>query len=704
MGKNRKYKQAIALGMAVCLGTVTGIRYSHTLVYAENTNTQNTISASFTEDGDTVHIALSGNLASGSWWYAKETMNLTYSDGTTKNLLCILNAGQSQGSLSLDWKDIGATAEVTDTDQETGAFIANYTVSKTAMGNPVSVTYGSQSYTFNQGEGEVVEPTDPEQPEETETPDNTENTENGDSGESQQSLTPNTSGKITLDGSIKDWVNVPSQDSNDSIVSSWKIARDTSGNLYICFEGTSTTEWDRKYEWEQITINQGTSSYWNQVNNIADKAYVNEAHGNTAGPFSGEFMIPASVFTGGDFTVTFAGKTISSSDISILDGTDVTPSAPSTYEGIVIDGKFDDWNAVKKEDAKCPNSQHPYCLESTAMVFDGDYVYIYIKDGSAGDASGAGTHSNGKWAITTDLGRQLLFTLNPDGTVSTPAEGVECIHVGSQWEISVPASQLPNYKNSINWGLYGVDEDSYAPFVTGVTNLNGSSGTAGDKAEIEIDGQYGDWDNYPSGYYEYTTNGNQTEIIDSQTSITSVGKTLYQYVTTKFPEHLNEAGGEMTQAITIRLNQNDNYRFYPRVIAVDDQGTINWDPQRSGLAPGTYRFELVDTQGWHGCKTMDDLDAWEKDGNNAHYGTMYVTVGEDGTDSCEYSLDLEKVAKKFGLKAEDINLVESNFGRLGKQWISTAGASSGPLLGVGLSVGAVGAIWFARKKRFGILN
>ena len=33
------------------------------------------------------------------------------------------------------------------------------------------------------------------------------------------------------------------------------------------------------------------------------------------------------------------------------------------YNGIVIDGEFADWDAVKKYDAVCPNDAHNECIE-----------------------------------------------------------------------------------------------------------------------------------------------------------------------------------------------------------------------------------------------------------------------------------------------------------------------------------------------------
>lgn len=674
-----KYSKKVCACLGISFALVTGfsLQQSTLPLYAENQNTQDTVNVSVQDTEDSIQLELSGSLSTGSWWYLQKNITLNYSDGQTKELECVIAAGNNQASIQLNWSALNATAELSDLDMETGSFRVTYTISKTDIEGATGITVDGQQIVFDNSDSNT-----PEQ-------------NPGDDNEGQGQLTPNVNGKITVDGKTSDWVGVKAIESANTEISSWKMARDTSGNLYVMFEGNAVTEWYGGYLNQVIAIEQNGNYFSTQISNISDKAYINEAHQNTAGPYYVEFCIPASQFTSSDFSITFAGVTVQSSEIGILDGTDVTPSEDNTYKGIVIDEKFDDWNAVTKYDAKCPNPQHPNCLESTAMVFDGDYVFIYIKDGPGGDASGAGTHSNGNWAITTDLGRTLMLKLNQDGSVTSKAKGIQSVHVGAQWEIAVPASELPNYRNSLNWGLYGVDNDSLEPFVTNVSNLNGNSGTAGEKAPIVIDGNYGDWENYPNSYYEYATNGNQGNIIDSETSITSSEKTLYQYVTTEMPEHIMERGGGFTSGITVRLNQSDNYRFYPRLVAVDGEGSINWNPQLSGLAPGTYSFELVDTQGWSNSPTLAELDKY----GNAHYGTMMITIGEDGKDSCEYSLDLEKVAEKFGMNANDITMVETNFGRLGNQWARITGASSGPWTGVGIGTGIAVLAFIINRKR-----
>lgn len=675
-----KYSRKVCACLGISFALVTGfsLQQSTLPLYAENVNLQDAINISVQDTGDSIQLELSGTLTQSSWWYLQKNITLNYSDGQTKELECILEPGHNRADIKLGWGILNATADLSDLDADNGSFKVVYTIQKTDISGATGITADGQQIDFS---NETDNPSDEDNP--------------GEDNNVQVSLIPNVNGKIAVDGKTSDWAGVKEIESANADISLWKMARDTSGNLYVMFEGKSITEWYGGYLDQVITIEQNGSYFSSQVRNISDKAYVNEAHQTTAGPYHVEFCIPASQFTSDTFTVNFAGVTVNSSEIGILDGNDVTPPEDNTYKGIVIDGKFDDWNAVTKYDAKCPNTDHPNCLESTAVVFDGDYVYIYIKDGPGGDASGAGTHSNGNWAITTDLGRTLMLKLNKDGSVTSKAAGIQSIHVGSQWEIAVPASELPNYKKSINWGLYGVDKDSLEPFVTNVSNLNGNPGPAGEEDPIAIDGNYGDWDNYPTTYYEHATNGNQGDVIDSETSITSVGKTLYQYVTTEMPEHIMERGGGFTSGITVRLNQNDNYRFSPRFVAVDSQGNINWNPQLSGLASGTYSFELVDSQGRGDSPTLAELEKY----GNAHYGTMIITIGEDGKDSCEYSLDLEKVANKFGLNADDITMVETNFGRLGNQWARITGASSGPWTGAGIAAGIAAIAYIINRKR-----
>ena len=496
-------------------------------------------------------------------------------------------------------------------------------------------------------------------------------------------------------------------------MSSWKaaIASDYSA-LYLYYEGMTSTEWDYNYAGGsddvlfKINYADGTQG---QKNNIikfvawenmavakdgnygdianASAATVNEAHGNTAGPYMIEASIPMDFFASSDFTITFAGTSVALSDIEVLEGVDTGEEEPDpVYNGITIDGSFKDWDAVTKYDAGCPNEEHKYCIEKTAMVFDGDYVYIYIKDGNAGSAFGAGSHSNGRYSIKTDLGNELVFQLTQDGGISG-VENAECIHVGKQWEIAIPKADLPAYNNTLSFGLYLTD-----PFVTDVYNLDGSTGKD-TNIDIAYDGLYGDWNNYPHTTIEYATAGTQQDRTDAKGALYCVGSTLYGHVVTTMPEHLAEAGGEFMNAVTILFNNNWSQVFYPRMETVAEDGSINWNTPKGGMADGTYEFYLFSTDAWHNSPSIydaNDMDKW--------YGKMIVTI-KDGKDECEFYLDLEKVAEKLNCDASDFKRIDAQFGRLGQQWITTAGASSGAWLGLILCVGVTAGVLVRQKKK-----
>ncbi len=523
---------------------------------------------------------------------------------------------------------------------------------------------------------------------------------------------------IVVDADTSDWKNITERKSDVTKISSWKaaIASDYSA-LYICYEGMTSTEWDYNYAGAsddvtfKISYADGTQGKSNKIQfaawdnmavakdgnygDIANAgvATINEAHGNTAGPYVLEASIPMDFFANADFSITFAGTTVNISDIQVLDGKDdekETEPEP-VYEGITIDGSFGDWAAVTKYDAGCPNEAHKYCLEQTAMVFDGDYVYIYIKDGNSGSASGAGSHSNGQYSIKTDLGNELVFQLTDDGNIKG-IDDARCVHVGKQWEIAIPKSDLPSYNSSISFGLYLTE-----PFISDVVNIKNDDNNKEDdntgSSDIEYDGLYGDWNKYPHTTIQYATAGTHHEMTDAKGALYCAGSTLYGHVVTTMPEHLEEAGGEFMNAVTIKFNDNYSQVFYPRTESVASDGSINWNTPKSGYPDGTYEFYLFSTDAWHNSPNINnanDADKW--------YGKMVITV-KDGKDECEFYLDLEKVADKLGCDASDFKQIDAQFGRLGQQWITTAGASSGAWLGLVLCVGVTAGVLIHQKKK-----
>ncbi len=457
---------------------------------------------------------------------------------------------------------------------------------------------------------------------------------------------PAASGSISIEGSLSDWAGVTSRPGAG--VDAWKAAISPDGAMvYFCYEGTASTEWDYSFAGSsncfQFTYADGAAgtdsgisvnawkdgaevkdAYWGTISG-AQAAVRNEAHGTNPGPYAVEIAVPISFFHSTDVTVTFGGTSIGFSEIEQVDGNPVAEDGPAVYAGIAIDGDFSDWKAVAKTDASCPNSAHPGCLSKVAAAFDGDWFYIYVKDGEGSNASGAGSHSNGKFAITSDLGYEtdIQFLTAP---AINGVDGVQVAYVGSEWEVAIPKDQLPKYRESLSFGLYLGE-----PILTGIVNLQPDSENNLENlfAGIIYDGQYEDWEDYGHSTIQYATAGSQEDQVDAKGALYSDGGKVYGHVVTTMPQHLQEAGGEFTSAVTLAFNQSPeslsngaydrNMAFYPRFVTVDAGGNINWDPQLGGLPEGTYEYYIASADAWHTSENISNLNEMDQ-----MYGRMIM--------------------------------------------------------------------------------
>ncbi len=393
------------------------------------------------------------------------------------------------------------------------------------------------------------------------------------------------------------------------------------------------------------------------------------------------------------------------------------PTVPADYNGIVIDGNFDDWSAVTKTDVN--ENKGWNTVDHIAMVWDGDYIYLYFDAmgtydpqakafvGNWTSVCGGGPHNNGQYAITTDLGNQLLIQLkNDNGKPAVGGIDNATVAVNNKdwnkaphcWEVRIPASKLPAYKDTISFGLYQVD-----PLIKDVADLQGSSG--GTFNGVVIDGKYEEWEYYPHTTIQYATSGTHENVIDARGALWNDSGKLYAHAETTMPAHLQEAGGEFTQAVTIKINDSTDLEFALRFIAVDADGNINWDPPRSGLADGEYEYYIVSLDAPGTSKNINDLTSGDE-----IYGRMKVTVG-DTMDSCEWEMDVEKLAAHLRHNAEgtviteidpsDIKTVSVQWGRLGQKWVTTAGTSTGTIGGILLCVGmcSVPVVLISKKRK-----
>ena len=668
-------------------------------IAAQSGNGSSVTSWSATADGSYVYVLVEGPQDS-QWGVGSSDITIS----TTAGDVAVKPNAWNSTVQDSSWSSIsGSSATCTN---GSGGYVYECAIPLSALsGTPQSVTYygssiaveASSSGDSGTGTSSGSETTT-DQGTGTDAGSGSEST--GDSGSTEQSGTTVT-GNISVDGNADDWGGVPAQATTTATngIDSWKVARDSSGNVYILAQGTASSQWDSNYQWTNIAILKSGSTISNPQLaglqwNGGSFASTNEANGTTAGPFTAEAMIPASMVSDAD-SISFLGTTVSIADIPVLDGNPYVPDdKPATYDGIVIDGQFKDWDAVAKTDVTCPNSAHPNCLSSTAMVFDGDSVYIYIKEGAGGSAANAGANGNGIYAITTDLGRTLTFQLKSDGTVAVSGpEAATASHVGSQWEIRIPAADLPNYLNTISFGLYQED-----PFIKDVANLNGQ-GSGGSFSGIVIDGSYDDWAYYPHNMVEYATSGTQSNIADSEAALWTSGSTLYGHVVSTMPAHVQSKGGDLLGAVSIAFNGDHGYKgnpsdgnFYPKFYTVDDKGNITVLNDGTRLPEGTTTVYIADARTDFSSRNYNDLRDDEK------IGKMIITVSGDKVEA-EFDLDLDKVASYVGQDASSFNTIDIQWGRLGQQWTSYSGTSTEPFVGISLCLAVVaGSLLYRRRE------
>lgn len=235
-------------------------------------------------------------------------------------------------------------------------------------------------------------------------------------------------------------------------------------------------------------------------------------------------------------------------------------------------------------------------------------------------------------------------------------------------------------------------------------DLQGSTG--GDFNGIIYDGKYDDWTYYPHTTIEYATSGTQEHVVDSKGALyaDSEQQKLFGHVVTTMPEHVQSAGQDLTEAISIRINNDDDLMLTPRFIAVDADGNIDWSPQRSGLPDGTYEYYLTSTTVDGTSKNINDLKA-----DDVIYGKAKVTISE-GKNETEWEIDIPTLAANLhtgwgqskdtvSIDPNDIKMFEAQYGRLGQQWITTAGTSTAPLIGIGLCLACVGGVLGWRRHK-----
>ena len=494
----------------------------------------------------------------------------------------------------------------------------------------------------------------------------------GDDSSSSGSSGSTESGMWSNAPEISDVMGLKVSNNGESVVISYKTKH--SNPWEYCYQGNpitityadGTTK-TIQFDWDGNGVH---GDNWSNINGATVSKSTDQNDTEIA-----TITIPASYFDSMNFS-------LSSGDYSAeIDGAPIAQdNSGAVYNGISLDGTFNDWNAVQKSTLNEPNGDH--CVEEVAWVIESDYVYIYLKDDGSNSATWAGPNHNGKYAITTDLGRTLVFQLTEDGAV-VGANGAFANHTGSQWEIAIPTSSLPNNNGGLSFGLYLSD-----------TTLEGYGDTLTHESttDIKYDGLYGDWDNYPHKEIQYATAGTHENVPDGEAAI-YVDNNVYGHCETRMQAHLNEKGGEYTQGVSVIVNDDWSHALQMRLVTVDSAGNINWNPAKQDLENGSYEYYIFDTGCWGSSANINNLVAAD-----VCYGKATVTI-TDGRHDMEWYVDSNKLAARYGILESDMKTVSSQYIRIGNELVTSAGTSTGPFAGAGMCVLSA-LIPFLAKKKF----
>lgn len=540
------------------------------------------------------------------------------------------------------------------------------------------------------------------------------------------------------DGFTLDWDEVGLLDGGDWQMGRWGVARGQ-GGYWVYMEN------------DQPQARLGITYYNSSSDAIAYQAWIADGQRllneggfpipgaaltvvNDGGSVRMEGFVPDSFFKDTRFILSSGSVTLESEDIALLEGVEapVTDEDPvskepkvtdpnASYQGIVIDGDFSDWDAVPRYDIDDILDVNGYpktgnTVDQVSVMWDGDTIYILLVAngvpadydpslmvGNWNSVCGAGPNGNGQFAIKTDLGGELLIQPTAYGEPAIAGVNDAQVAVNNKnwagaphmWEIAIPASKLPTYLESFDFGLYMV-----APTISGITDFQ--TGKDEDKTfhGIVYDGNIEDWTYYPNYRIEYATPGTQDVVRDAHGALWANDGILYGYALSNMEKHLAEEGSCFLDAITLAFNGDRSYKehptdgnFYPRLVSFESGAPVVVN-DGTHLAPGDHVFYIFDE------RTAPDAPIYNNETGEVFYpDNAYLmahafgqmTVHVDGVkDYAEFELYLDRVAEYIDKDADTaFKTIEIQWGRLGQQWISYAGTPTGPAVSVALLVGAV---------------
>lgn len=586
------------------------------------------------------------------------------------------------------------------------------------------------------------------------------------------------SDSIICDGNNADWDSIAGRGSSEGSVSDWKVC--VSGSylyLYVAQnptgaygEAIGNTKVSLTYNDSQLyNANYSTIQFVQDWSDGSGTYALKDAWGNSISGgqliFEGgntdynvdsvfaEIAIPRSWFPSEDFTLTYAGKSLASSDITTIDGADAlkkqedqtgygngNSSEPSTEDitqdtqdntdqggdnvtdtaeagttnGIVIDGNFADWNTVQK-------TQNPAeALKEAAAVWSGDYIYLYLREQDSWDGCGTqvGSRNNGNYFLELNDGSKTSVMITKDGArllADNETYDLAMFYSNHEYEIAVPVDKLQGYNSkitSLNFGIMG--EDTLTYITQGMINqspgIDEDDTTEGKLKKITYDYDFSDWEGY-----QKTSIGDNT-YADSSAALYSDGDILFGYVD-YYAGYYNDA----FNYIYLCINGNNRYTYYGdndcikfTLRGVDANGNVQWWNQATNLGPGDYEYYIFDNAYVGSASNINHPD--DEYHRTYCYGRAYIHVDKTGRAQMEYYIDIPTLVKvvnithqewgayDWHIKQSDIKTFHVMYPRIGwGQWVTCGGTSTGPILGILLCLAVVVSAQVYRKKRSGRL-
>ena len=114
-------------------------------------------------------------------------------------------------------------------------------------------------------------------------------------------------------------------------------------------------------------------------------------------------------------------------------------------------------------------------------------------------------------------------------------------------------------------------------------------------------------------------------------------------------------------------------------------------------------------RGWYGSCTLTELE--DEGYGNKILGHAYIRMGSSDDTELEYEIDLEKLSSyistsnstPYEMSVTDMKTIQAKYQNIGDQWVTIAGTSSGPVVGVVLCISTVACVLaYRRRKQKGI--